>query len=206
MTIARLPAQTHSATPWKNGKGVTREIAIFPPGATIDTFEWRVSIADVREGGPFSNFPGIDRQLAVLDGIIRLDIGGEATVTLAPGHDPIAFPGDVPCRADIPDGAARDLNVMTRRGFFSSRMMLAEADGRFCIPANAGTIILVALCDLTIRSGETAIALKPLDAARFDPPMPDEAWLHSDQPGAGRKGLYIIPLFQDRIAMRGQPL
>jgi len=196
MRMTLHPAQTRPATPWKNGKGTTREIAIFPPDATIDSFDWRVSIADVTEGGAFSNFPDIDRLLAVLDGTIRLDIGGAATVTLRPGCDPIAFPGDRPCHADIPDGAARDLNVMTRRGCFSSRMILTEMDGSFCIPANANAAILVALCDLTIRIPEMVIALKPLDAVRFDPPMPDEARLLCDRSEAGRKGLYIIQLFQ----------
>ncbi|MBS0282182.1 MAG: HutD family protein [Proteobacteria bacterium] len=204
MRMTLHPAEGRPATPWKNGKGVTREIAAFPLGATIDTFEWRVSIADVSAGGAFSNFPGIDRLLAALDGTIRLQIGGEAPVTLIPGNNPVAFAGDIPCRADIPDGAARDLNVMTRRGCFMSRMTLVEADGLFRFPENASAVILVALFDLSIRIAETVIALKPLDAVRFDPPLPGEARLHCDRSQAGRKGLYIIALFQERIAMRDQ--
>lgn len=204
MRMTLHPAEGRPATPWKNGKGVTREITAFPLGATIDTFEWRVSIADVSAGGAFSNFPGIDRLLAALDGTIRLQIGGEAPVTLIPGNNPVAFAGDIPCRADIPDGAARDLNVMTRRGCFMSRMTLVEADGLFRFPENASAVILVALFDLSIRIAETVIALKPLDAVRFDPPLPGEARLHCDRSQAGRKGLYIIALFQERIAMRDQ--
>ena len=204
MRMTLLPSESRIASPWKNGKGVTREIAAFPMGATIDAFEWRVSIADVSEGGAFSNFPNIDRLLAALDGTIRLQIGGEAPVTLVPGTNPIAFAGDIPCRADIPDGAARDLNVMTRRGCFMSRMTLVEADGVLRFPENARTIILVALFDLNIRIAETLIALKPLDAVRFDPPLPGEARLHCDRSLAGRKGLYSIALFQDQVAARGQ--
>ncbi len=204
MRMTLHPAEGRPATPWKNGKGVTREIAAFPLGATLDTFEWRVSIADVSAGGAFSNFPGIDRLLAALAGTIRLQIGGEAPVTLIPGDNPIAFAGDIPCRADIPDGAARDLNVMTRRGCFMSRMTLVEADGLFRFPENASTVILVALFDLSIRIAETVIALKPLDAVRFDPPLPGEARLHCDRLQAGRKGLYIIALFQEQSAARGQ--
>ena len=196
MRMTLHPAEGRLAAPWKNGKGVTREIAAFPLGATIDAFEWRVSIADVSEGGAFSNFPNIDRLLAVLDGTIRLHIGNEAPVTLIPGNNPVAFAGDISCRADIPDGAARDLNVMTRRGCFMSRMKLVEADGVFRFPENASTVILVALFDLSIRVAETVITLKPLDAARFDPPLPGEARLHCDRSMAGHKGLYIIALFR----------
>ena len=194
-----LPAQTRPAAPWKNGKGVTREVAIFPPGATLDNFDWRVSIADVSEGGAFSNFPGIDRQLAVLDGTILLDLAGEGLITLGPKSDPVAFPGDVSCSADIPGGAARDLNVMTRRGRYASRIMPADANSAIPIPANASTTILVALCDLSIRIGKTAIALKALDAVRFEPPLPDAVELFCD--AGGKSGIiYVISLFEKRIA------
>lgn len=200
MTQRLLPARNRPAAPWKNGKGVTREIASFPPGATIDDFEWRVSIADIREDGPFSSFPHVDRRLAALSGTIILDIEGKPAVALDPANTPITFPGDIPCRVAIPNGAARDLNVMTRRGCFVSQMTQVAADDAFCFPENASTVILVALFDLGIRLAETLIALKPLDAVRFDPPLPGEAWLHCDPCQAGRKGIYIIALFRDRIA------
>jgi environmental stress-induced protein Ves len=40
---------------WKNGKGTTTEIAVHPANAGLAgaPFEWRVSIADVPESGPF---------------------------------------------------------------------------------------------------------------------------------------------------------
>ena len=45
-------------TPWRNGLGVTREIALCPPGADTDDFLWRASVADVVGPAPFSQFPG----------------------------------------------------------------------------------------------------------------------------------------------------
>ena len=54
--------------PWKNGGGVTREIAAHPPEAGLDGFDWRLSMADVASDGPFSAFPGIDRTLTVIEG------------------------------------------------------------------------------------------------------------------------------------------
>ena len=35
------------ATPWKNGMGRTRELAVHPAGAGMDDFIWRVSVAEV---------------------------------------------------------------------------------------------------------------------------------------------------------------
>ena len=49
--------------PWKNGGGETAEIAVSPPGAALDDFDWRLSMARVETDGPFSAFPGIDRTL-----------------------------------------------------------------------------------------------------------------------------------------------
>jgi hypothetical protein len=46
----------------------TTEIAVYPAGATLDAFLWRVSIADVERDGPFSRFPGIDRTIVLLEG------------------------------------------------------------------------------------------------------------------------------------------
>ena len=47
--------------PWKNGGGSTTEIAVAPPGAGFDSFDWRISLATISHSGPFSTFAGIDR-------------------------------------------------------------------------------------------------------------------------------------------------
>jgi len=51
-----IPADAMRRMPWKNGGGVTTEIAIAPEGATLDNFDWRVSTAQVDAAGPFSRF------------------------------------------------------------------------------------------------------------------------------------------------------
>ena len=53
--------------PWKNGGGSTRELACWPPGAGMDSFAWRVSVATIARPGPFSAFPGVDRQIMLLE-------------------------------------------------------------------------------------------------------------------------------------------
>ena len=50
MTHTLLAAKDRIAQPWKNGGGVTREIAVEPPGAGFDSFGWRVSTAVVAFG------------------------------------------------------------------------------------------------------------------------------------------------------------
>lgn len=59
-----LRAAERPALPWKNGGGVTREVVAHPPGSDLGHFDWRVSIAEIHNAGPFSRFPGIERRNA----------------------------------------------------------------------------------------------------------------------------------------------
>jgi len=110
-----LRAADRVAVPWKNGGGVTREVMAWPQGAGFDDFDWRVSIAEVREAGPFSHFDRVERVLAVLDGRMRLEFDGR-TVEIDRRSAPLAFLGDETCHGTPLDGPVTDLNLMTRGG------------------------------------------------------------------------------------------
>ena len=63
-----LRASDYKRTPWKNGAGETVELAVFPPGASVGDFDWRISMSSLVADGAFSLFPGIDRTLCILSG------------------------------------------------------------------------------------------------------------------------------------------
>jgi len=108
---------------WKNGQGLTEEVAAFPPGSDVDSFEWRLSIAHVEADGAFSEFAGIDRTIALLDGPgLALDLPDGSTVKLFPGGAPFPFPGEWKISSRNAGGATIDLNIMTRRGVCAHRM------------------------------------------------------------------------------------
>jgi len=112
------------STPWKNGGGATTEICIEPAGASFDDFDWRVSMARIASDGPFSEFAGIDRTLAVVSGTeLALTIGNAAAVVVHRNSDPIRFAGDTPSSARLLAGEIIDLNVMSRRGRFEHRLL-----------------------------------------------------------------------------------
>jgi environmental stress-induced protein Ves len=145
-----LRASDRIAVPWKNGGGTTSEVAVYPQNAGFDDFGWRISIARIDRGGPFSIFPGIDRKLAMLEGRVTLTIGGQSPIALAPDSPPAIFPGDAPTSAELLDSPASDLNVMTRRGAFTARMektrvrerdlaSSSDAAARFCFFLTAAT-------------------------------------------------------------------
>ena len=115
MTVHRFNRDSAPATPWKNGGGSTREIACWPPGATLDDFEWRVSIATIAASGPFSVFPGVDRTIMLLDGDgMRLKGDGVHALLDTP-YEPFEFSGDEAVECTLLGGASTDFNVMCRR-------------------------------------------------------------------------------------------
>ncbi|MBR2692411.1 MAG: HutD family protein [Aquamicrobium sp.] len=112
-----LRASDYRSMPWKNGGGTTTEIVVSPAGAGLDDFDWRISMARVEAGGPFSIFSGIDRTLSILEGEgITLSIAGHETVELTRASEPLFFLADAATEATLPAGPITDLNVMTRRG------------------------------------------------------------------------------------------
>jgi environmental stress-induced protein Ves len=158
--IALLPAADRVAVPWKNGGGVTREVAVWPPGAGFDDFDWRVSIAEVSVAGPFSTFAGIDRTMAILAGRLELRFA-DGCVELDPASAPFAFAGDVACDGRPLDGPVTDLNVMTRRGRAVARVE------RFATPDYAGAqhALVMATAATRVRLGAGEHTLAPRDAA-----------------------------------------
>lgn len=95
------------AEAWKNGKGMTREIAT----SISNEAYWRFSIADVTVDGDFSLFPKLQRILTVVD--------GKGMVLSMPDKDiaanyakPIHFAGDIPVYGRLLNGAVQNFNLI----------------------------------------------------------------------------------------------
>ncbi len=118
INLADVPAAL-----WKNGGGVTRELAAWPEAEWV----WRMSVADVSQDGPFSVFEGIDRWFTVLDGAgVRLDLNGKSH-TLTPLDAPFSFDGATPVDCCLLAGKTVDFNLMLRRGSASAHMQRVAA-------------------------------------------------------------------------------
>jgi uncharacterized protein len=109
-----LRSVEYVARPWKNGGGTTRDIAVSPPGASLDTFGWRLSLAQVDRDGPFSRFDNVDRTLVLLSGAMTLH-ERDRRIDLV-RNEPFAFAGERAIEATVAAGSTLDFNVMTRRG------------------------------------------------------------------------------------------
>jgi len=163
-----LRAADRAAVPWKNGGGVTREVAVHPPGSDLSSFDWRVSIAEVRTAGSFSLFPGVDRRMAVLEGSLVLAIDAREPMDVLPDSAPVWFAGEVSVFARPLGPLVTDLNVMTRRGRFDSRMERRAVPGSADLALRADTTVIVALSELGMRCRGALASLSRLDAALIE--------------------------------------
>ena len=160
-----LRAADHKSMPWKNGGGVTTEIAVSPEGAGLETFDWRVSMARVDSGGPFSSFAGIDRTLCILEGEgIALEIAGREPVTLRLASEPHSFPADVSTSAELLGGAVIDLNVMTRRSAARHSVERLVLSSPAAIVTKAQATLVVCHKGSLEALGQTTVRIDPLDA------------------------------------------
>jgi len=122
---------------WKNDGGWTTEIARDP--AEGEQFRWRISIAEIERDGPFSSFPGIDRELLLLDGSgIELDIDDAPPRRLAQRFERVRFAGEsrVDCR--LLAGPTRDFNVMADRALVRAETFARPLVGSMVIFPEAG--------------------------------------------------------------------
>ncbi|EON15493.1 MULTISPECIES: HutD family protein [Pandoraea] len=133
--------------PWKNGQGVTTELAV-ARRAGDDGFDWRISTATIAAPGPFSVFAGIDRSLAIVrGGTLTLNVEGRPDVTLTTRTPPYAFDGELNVSstpvletAGVP---IDDFNVMTRRAEWQHTLAQHCLDGEavtWKLPADANAI------------------------------------------------------------------
>ena len=149
---------------WKNGGGSTRDVVARPEAATLADFDWRVSIAEVGQDGPFSAFPGIDRVIMLLEGDEMVLAVNGATHRLG-RLDTLAFAGEDDTTCQVPSGGTRDLNLMTRRGRAAGSLRAVEVAGAYeAATGDDGALVLVVLTD--------GLALEPADASE---PVPVQA-------------------------------
>ena len=123
---------------WKNGGGWTTELAAQP--ADAETFDWRISIADIESDGAFSTFPGCDRHIALLDGNgMQLDFDAAPAERLDQRLRFLKFSGDWQTRGRLISGPVRDFNVIVRRAAFSAEVLYRPLVGPMVFFSEADT-------------------------------------------------------------------
>ena len=170
-------ADTHPE-PWRNGGGITRELASHPKAASAQdgSWDWRVSIADVSKAGDFSAFPGMERVITLIDGELLLLTVDGAEHPLEK-YRPFRFSGDAASSATLPTGDIRDLNVIARTGAFKGYTSIVEISKKRPHPVFEGQLAILLEGKATVTQGvaETpdadappASPGEPVELARYD--------------------------------------
>lgn len=127
---------------WKNGAGLTREIISYPPGASWDDFDWRVSIADIHASGLFSCFSGCDRVITLLEGSGMLLEQRELGLKheLVHLYRPWRFCGDKVTHCNLKGDSCTDFNVITRKTKRQAEVLVLEDDRQVSVMSSEGTL------------------------------------------------------------------
>jgi environmental stress-induced protein Ves len=189
MTVL-IPFAGLSPVPWKNGGGSTIEIAIGPPDAGFEDFDWRVSLATIEKDGAFSLFPGVDRTLALVEGHgMTLDLDGDP-ILITDGDPVVAFDGSSQVNAKLSRGGSTDFNVMTRseRCYHTFGRRRLSGDSTFVARADVTVLFLAEGDTLELRNEQERIGLVRYDAVVLDP---GSVWKLE----AGQGMIYIVDVW-----------
>lgn len=145
-SLADLPVE-----PWRNGGGQTRLIAA---AEMVDgDWNWRVSLADIRSSGPFSVFPGIDRQALLAEGEQLTLRGSETALQFRRVGDGHGFEGERELSAELAAGPVRLFNVMTRHGQATAGVSVHQGNTELSL-ADGGALVLL------VASGEFGLSFR----------------------------------------------
>ena len=137
--MLHLRCEQYRSMPWRNGAGLTREIAREP--GTGDDFLWRLSLATIASNGPFSNYAGYRRSVTLIEG------GGFQLAI--PGQDPLVldhlgatglFPGDARAHCTLINGACTDISLMVRDPGTIVAVVRIESAQPHSVPLDAGAL------------------------------------------------------------------
>lgn len=163
--------------PWRNGGGVTREIAL---GGTATEPAWRLSIADVTAAGAFSAFPGMERTFTVIEGdVVELTVDG--VVRRLERFRPLKFDGGSTTSCALPTGACRALNVMTRKDSFAAGVLIAELSKKQPLPVQPDQFLVLLQGQAQVLDGISTGVLSPFDTVAGSIPQDEAALAAPDE-------------------------
>jgi environmental stress-induced protein Ves len=172
-----LDPASYRRTPWKNGGGVTVDIADeYVAGAEPGGWTgmvWRLGRTRIETPAPFSDLSGNDRILSVIGGrglVLRPE--GEAPLDAREPFRPVRFPGEWAITSELENGPVAVLNLMADRSRVDIGVAFLAASDE--LPLALGLWVLYAPATATeLTIGDRSLAL-PQDGAvvvRSDAPV-----------------------------------
>lgn len=172
-----IPAHEYRRERWRNGLGWTREILRSPQAG--EDWDWRLSIAEIECDGPFSSFPGVERELVLLHGHgVRLRFEDGDVCDVEPPHGRVRFTGERVVFGELIDGPTHDFNLMWRRDridaelwhrpLVGSMVLFAEPDDVWVVHILSGRAVAIdAVNRVSASMGDTLVLRAVPERARF---------------------------------------
>ena len=118
--VTPLDPDHYQRTPWKNGGGVTTDIA-------FDGDVWRFGRTPITVAGPFSDYTGFDRLQVLVagSGLVLQTPAGEIDVRQP--FRPVRFAGETPIVSRLESGPVEVVNLMGERSRVRIDLAVLEA-------------------------------------------------------------------------------
>jgi hypothetical protein len=149
--------------PWKNGGGVTIDIAVtmlpgFEPGSW-EGIIWRFSRTAIVTPGAFSDLSGYDRELALISGqglVLRTPVG---EIDVRQPFRPVRFAGETSIVSRLEAGPVEVVNLIGDRSRVSIDLSyLSDGATSACLPGVHVIYAASGPCELTIDGKPCEIA------------------------------------------------
>jgi environmental stress-induced protein Ves len=161
--ITALDAAAFRHMPWKNGGGVTIDIAVtmlpgFEPGSW-EGIVWRFSRTAIVTPGAFSDLSGYDRQLMLVAGkglVLGTPVG---EIDVRQPFRPVRFAGETSVVSRLEAGPVEVVNLIGDRSRVSIDLSCLTGGATNACPAGVHIIYAAtSSCELSINGKDCAIA------------------------------------------------
>ena len=106
--LRRIAHETYPSRPWRNGQGISRDIA--------SGEGWQASLAEIDRSGRFSDFTGSLRLFAVVAGAVVLHLPRGHPIACDAASPVVVFDGGEPPDCEVVASPARALNLIVPAG------------------------------------------------------------------------------------------
>jgi environmental stress-induced protein Ves len=139
-----LPPESFRRTPWKNGGGVTIDIAdAYREGAAPGSWEgmiWRFGRTSIVAPGPFSDLTGYERLQLVIarSGLVLETPAGE--IDLRRPFEPARYDGGTPIISRLEDGPVEVVNLIADKALCRIELIVATTGETAVLSAGSHVI------------------------------------------------------------------
>ncbi len=173
--LTPLPASGFRRTPWKNGGGVSTDIAdCYRPDAAPADWDgviWRLGRTQIVTPGPFSDLAGYERLQVVIAGRGLVLVTPGSDIDLRELHQPVRYDGGTPIVTRLEHGPVEVVNLIADRALCEIALVVLRPGD--LTDMRPGLHLLYALDGTaTGDAGGEAYAIETGDALRIETDEP----------------------------------